>query len=79
VRLVIIAVLATLPEIAHADMRIAIGNDVFTPPIDDNGFTNVEAAAGGSVERFHVGVDEDSSGEPFAVVAVTIKQAGGSF
>jgi hypothetical protein len=43
VRLVIIAVLATLPEIAHADMRIAIGNDVFTeldPPIDDDGFTN---------------------------------------
>ena len=98
------------------------------PPIDDNGFTNVEAAAGGSVERFDVGAhlelavmrfhvvderlalpgayrpgwhgawragvhyargrvrvdyeyraNEDGSGEPFAVVAVTIKQAGSSF
>ena len=42
-RLVIITALATLPEIAHADIRIALGNDVFTelePPIDDNGFTN---------------------------------------
>ncbi len=39
----IVAAVATLPEIARADMRIAIGNDVFTeldPPIDDDGFTN---------------------------------------
>lgn len=33
----------TLPQIASADIRIAIRNDVFTeldPPIDDDGFTN---------------------------------------
>lgn len=42
-RHVFIAAVMTLPEIAHADMRIAVGNDVFTdvtPPIDDSGFTN---------------------------------------
>jgi hypothetical protein len=41
--IVLIAAIGTLPEIAAADIRIAIGNDVFTevdPPIDDNGFTN---------------------------------------
>jgi hypothetical protein len=35
--------LVSVPHIARADMRIAIGNDVFTeldPPIDDAGFTN---------------------------------------
>ena len=40
---VLIAALGTLPEIAGADIRIAIGNDVFTdaiPPMDDSGFTN---------------------------------------
>ena len=33
----------TVPQIARGDIRIAIGNDVFTelvPPIDDNGLTN---------------------------------------
>ena len=44
-RLVVIMVfaVATLPEIARADIRIAIGNDVFSeaiPPMDDSGFTN---------------------------------------
>jgi hypothetical protein len=42
-RLAIILVLCTLPHAAHADVRFAIGNDVFTdaiPPMDDSGFTN---------------------------------------
>ena len=42
-RLAIIVVVATVPQIAAADIRIAIRNDVWTeldPPIDDSGFTN---------------------------------------
>ena len=42
-RLAIIVVVATVPQIAAADIRVAIRNDVFTeldPPIDDSGFTN---------------------------------------
>ena len=38
-----IMIVATVPQIAAADIRIAVGNDVFTdaiPPMDDSGFTN---------------------------------------
>ncbi len=54
------AIIVAVPSIAHADLRIAIGNDAFSevqPPLDDSGFTNdVELSFWRPVGNHNVGV-----------------------